>query len=190
MCSPQPHPAAMHSLANIIESISEWTGRIVAWLLPMLVLLIVYDVGMRYLWHSGSIALQELEWHLFALLFLLGAGYTLKHDGHVRVDMLHQAAWVTPVHKAWVDIIGGLLFLLPFCTLIIYASWPFVANAFHYQETSPDPGGLPYRFVLKAAIPVGFALLLLQGVASILRAVEVIRSAAGDKASNHQAGAR
>jgi len=171
----------MQKLASRIEAISEWTGRQVAWLLPMLVLLIVYDVAMRYLFNSGSVALQELEWHLFALLFLLGGAYTLKHGDHVRVDILHHPDWMTPARKAWVDVVGGLVFLLPFCVLIIMASWPFVLNAFNYAEGSPDPGGLPYRFLLKAAIPVSFGLLLLQGVASILRAIAVIR--AGQPAS-------
>ena len=166
----------MHRLARKIESLSEWSGRLVAWLLPILVLLIVYDVTMRYLFHSGSVALQELEWHLFALLFLLGSAYTFKHGDHVRVDVLHNNRWMTPARKAWVDVVGGMVFLLPFCVVVIMASWPFVMNAFNYSETSPDPGGLRYRFLLKAAIPVGFGLLLLQGVASIVRAIEVIRA--------------
>jgi len=166
----------MQSLARRIETISEWTGWLAAWLLPILVMLIVYDVTMRYMFHSGSVALQELEWHLFALLFLLGSAYTFKHGDHVRVDMLHNTRWMTPVRKAWVDVLGGIVFLLPFCVVVITASWPFVMNAFNYAETSPDPGGLPYRFLLKAAIPLSFGLLLLQGIASILRAVEVIRA--------------
>jgi len=173
-------------LADLIDKLSEWTGRVTAWLLPALVLLIVYDVTMRYLFHGGSIALQELEWHLFALLFLLGAAYTLKHDGHVRVDMLHHNAWMTPVRKAWVDVIGGVLFLLPFCVVVITASWPFVAHSFDYGEVSPDPGGLPYRFLLKAAIPIGFGLLLLQGIANTLRAIAIIR---GDGNSEQGPGA-
>jgi len=164
----------MDRLAHSIETLSEWTGRAVAWLLPALVLLIVYDVTMRYLFHSGSTALQELEWHLFALLFLLGAGYTFKHEDHVRVDVLHHAAWMTPVRKAWVDVLGGIVFLLPMCLVIMVASWPFVMHAFESGEASPD-GGLPHRFLLKAAIPLGFTLLLLQGVASVIRAIQVIR---------------
>ena len=169
----------MDLIARWIEALSEWTGRIVAWLIPALVLLITYDVAMRYLFHGGSIALQELEWHLFALLFLLGAAYTFKHDEHVRVDVLHNGPWMTPKRKAWVDLLGGLVFLIPFCVVVISASWPFVANAWTYGESSPDPGGLPHRYLLKAAIPIGFSLLLLQGVASILRAIQTLR---GDEA--------
>ena len=165
----------MDLIARWIEALSEWTGRIVAWLVPALVLLITYDVAMRYLFHGGSIALQELEWHLFALLFLFGAAYTFKHDEHVRVDVLHNGPWMTAKRKAWVDLLGGLVFLIPFCVVVINASWPFVVNAWTYGEGSPDPGGLPHRYLLKAAIPIGFSLLLLQGVASILRAVQTIR---------------
>lgn len=167
----------MEPLARWIEALSEWTGRITAWLVPALVLLIVYDVAMRYLFHGGSVALQELEWHLFALLFLLGAAYTLKYDEHVRVDVLHHGRWMTPQRRAWVDLIGTLLFLIPFCVVVIVTSWPFVANAFGYAESSPDPGGLPHRFLLKAAIPIGFGLLLLQGIAGIIRAWQTIRGA-------------
>jgi TRAP-type mannitol/chloroaromatic compound transport system permease small subunit len=81
---------------------------------------------------------------------------------------------MNPLRRAWVDLIGGLLFLVPFCLLIIISSWPFVANSFSMGEGSPDPGGLPYRYLLKAAIPAGFALLLIQGIASILRNLLVI----------------
>ncbi len=182
MSAPLRNP--MNTLARWIEDLSEWTGRLTAWLVLALVLLIGYDVTMRYLFHGGSIALQELEWHLFALLFLFGAAYTFKHDQHVRVDVLHHAAWMTPRIKAWIDLLGGLVFLLPFCLLIIYASWPFVANAFNYGEGSPDPGGLSHRFLLKAAIPLGFSLLLLQGVASMIRAWQVITGAANDGHGN------
>ncbi len=170
-------------LAGAIEWLSEWSGRLVAWLVLAMVLLITYDVAMRYLFQAGSVALQELEWHLFALVFLLGAAYTLKHDGHVRVDVLYQAKWMTPRRQAWVNLFGTLLFLLPFCVLIIVSSWPFVYNAFQIGEGSPDPGGLPYRFLLKASIPLGFSMIALQGLALAIRSAQVIfcRPAAPDK---------
>jgi len=151
-------------LSRAIHCFSEWSGRAVAWLVLALVLLICYDVMLRYLFESGSVALQELEWHLFALLFLLGAGYTLKQDGHVRVDLFYSSRF-SDRQRAWVDLLGTLFLLMPFCVLILYTSWPFVANSFLMGEGSPDPGGLPHRFLLKAAIPLGFALLLIQGLA-------------------------
>ena len=156
-------------LAQSIESLSEWTGLATSWLLPALVLLIGYDVAMRYLFQAGSVALQELEWHLFALIFLLGAAYTLRHDEHVRVDVIYRSRIMDNRRRALSDLAGALLFLLPFCLLVITSSWPFVHNAWQFSESSPDPGGLPYRFLLKAAIPVGFTLLLLQGIAGICR---------------------
>lgn len=140
------------------------------WCVPLMVGVIVYDVGMRYLFQIGSVALQELEWHLFAILFLLGAAYTFKHDGHVRVDILYRSKNLSDRQRAFIDFFGGLLFLIPFCLLIIISSWPFVENSFSMLEGSPDPGGLPYRFILKACIPLGFALILLQGIANTLQA--------------------
>ncbi len=161
-------------LARAIEALSEWSGRLVAWLLLLMVLVIGYDVAMRYLFQSGAVALQELEWHLFALVFLLGAAYTLKHDGHVRVDVFYQSRRLGPRGRAWVDILGCLFFLIPFCLLVIHASIPFVENAWRLGEGSPDPGGLGHRYLLKAAIPLGFTLLLLQGVAMLIRSIQVL----------------
>ncbi len=162
------------NLVRWIEHITEWTGRATSWLVLGMVLLIAYDVAMRYLFHSGSVALQELEWHLFALVFLLGAAYTLKHDDHVRVDVLYQSRWLNDRGRAWVNFLGTLMFLLPFCVLIIISAWPFLHDSFVHGEGSPDPGGLPHRWLLKAAIPVGFGLLLLQGIATALRALHRI----------------
>jgi len=161
-------------LIKRIETISEWSGRAASWLVLLLVLIIGFDVAMRYLFQVGSVALQELEWHLFALIFLLGAAYTFKHGGHVRVDIFYNSRWMDARRRAWLDLLGGLFFLLPFCLLIIISAGPFVVTAFALGEGSPDPGGLPWRYLLKAAIPVGFALLLLQGVAHMLRSVHTL----------------
>lgn len=139
-----------------------------------MVLVIVYDIAMRYFFQIGSVALQELEWHLFAVLFLLGAAYTLKHDGHVRVDVIYQGRRMNDRRRAWVNLLGTVFFLFPFCLLIIVSSWPFVERAYLIAEGSPDPGGLPYRFLLKAVIPLGFTLLILQGVATILQSIELL----------------
>jgi TRAP-type mannitol/chloroaromatic compound transport system permease small subunit len=155
-------------IIQIINTISEWTGRLIAWLVLILVLIIVYNSSMAAVFSIGSVALQELQWHLFALIFLLGAAYTLKHDEHVRVDIIYQGRWMDKRKRAWVDLLGGLFLLVPFCLLIISASWTFVHDAYIFQEGSPDGGGLPFRFLLKSAIPVGFGLLMLQGIANSL----------------------
>lgn len=175
----------LDQLAGFIEHVSEWAGRFSAWLVLAMVLLIAYDVMMRYLFQSGSVALQELEWHIFALIFLLGAAYTLKHDAHVRVDVVYQSRLFSDKARAWVDLLGALLFLIPFCLLVINGSLPFVENSFYLHERSPDPGGLPFRYFLKAAIPFGFTLLLLQGVALVIRnAQKLCCPALQDKSQN------
>jgi TRAP-type mannitol/chloroaromatic compound transport system permease small subunit len=159
----------LHSIVRFLDAVSEWVGRFVSWLVLLMVIIICYDVTMRYVFLQGSVALQELEWHLFAFLFLLGAGYTFKHDDHVRVDVLYRSKFITTRHRNWINLLGGLFLLMPFCILVIVSSWPFVYSAYQFSEGSPDPGGLPYRYLIKATIPVGFTLLLLQGIASILR---------------------
>ena len=114
-------------------------------------------------------AVQELEWHLFAIIFLVGAAYTLKYDRHVRVDVLYMK--FKPKTKAWVNFLGSLIFLLPVCLIGIWSSKNFVMNSFLIGEGSPDPGGLPARYILKAVIPIGFFLLLLQGMALSFRSL-------------------
>lgn len=161
----------LNHIIHLIEKFSEWSGRLIAWLVLAMVLVVGYDVAMRYLFQTGSVALQEIEWHLFALLFLLGSAYTFKHDGHVRVDIFYKSRWMSNRRRAWLDLLGGLLLLTPFCLLVIISSFPFVENSFVAGEGSPDPGGLPWRYLLKAAIPVGFAMILLQGIAHMLRCV-------------------
>ena len=152
---------------KFIHRLNEFSGRVVAWLVLLMMSVIVYDVSMRAGFNIGSVVLQELQWHFFALIFLLGAGYTFRHDEHVRVDVFYQSHWMNDYRRAWINLLGGLLLLLPFCLLIIGSSWHFVFDAYIHQEGSPD-GGLPYRFLLKAAIPVGFIFLILQCIANIL----------------------
>jgi len=161
-------------LADLIDRLNEWIGRFTGWLVVALVLLVCYDVAMRYLFQAGSVGLQELEWHIFALIFLLGAAYTLKHDEHVRVDVLYQSRRMTPRRRAMVNLFGCLFMLLPFCMLMIVSALPFVEMSFGWAESSPDPGGLPYRWLLKAMIPTGFALLALQGLALSIRSLQII----------------
>lgn len=159
----------MNAIISAIDALTEWVGRIASWLILALVLLICYDVAMRYLFQQGSVALQELEWHLFALIFLLGSAYTLKYDEHVRVDILFQSRFVSDKQRALINIFGTVLFLFPFCILILISGWPFVENAFYYNEGSPDPGGLPYRYLLKGSLLVAFGLLILQGFSGLLK---------------------
>lgn len=157
---------------RVVEAMSERVGLAVSWLTGLLVLVVCYDVFTRYLLQNSLVAVQEMQWHLFALVFLLGAAYTLKHDRHVRVDVLYST--FSARNKALVNFVGSLLFLVPFCLIGIWGSQTFVTTSFMIGETSPDPGGLPARFILKAAIPVGFLLVLLQGVALSFKSLAIV----------------
>ncbi|ALG69094.1 TRAP transporter small permease subunit [Beggiatoa leptomitoformis] len=159
----------LHKTVRFINTFSEWTGVISAWLILFMVLAIVYDVFTRAVFNQGSVMLQELQWHLFAAAFLLGAAYTLKHDDHVRVDIIYRSRWVNAKARAWLDLFGSLFLLIPFSLLIIYCSKSFVYNAYIFNEGSPDAGGLPYRFILKGILPLSFVFLIIQGVGDALR---------------------
>ncbi len=157
-----------------IDTLTENIARLTALLLVGLTLLIVFDALSRYLFHSGSIALQELEWHLFDVVILLGISYALKEGAHVRVDIFY--AGFTPRTKAIVDICSHLFLILPFSLLIIYMGFDFVMQSFVQNEGSSDPGGLPYRFIVKGLMLVSFALLLLQSFSEIIKRIKVINS--------------
>jgi TRAP-type mannitol/chloroaromatic compound transport system permease small subunit len=148
--------------SGAIDRSNEAVGRVVSWVTLLLVVVVFVDVVMRYLFKTSFVFTQELEWHLFAFIFLIGAGYTLLHDGHVRVDIIYQRLGVKG--RAWINLIGVIFFLIPGCYLVISTSWHFVSNSFSMLEGSPDPGGIPYRFIVKGTMTVGYILLLLQGL--------------------------
>ena len=152
---------AIKAITRLIDKMNEWVGSGVAWVTLGLVLVVFIDVVMRYLLNRSFVFTQELEWHLFGFIFLIGAGYTLLHDGHVRVDIIYQRLGIKG--RAWINLLGVILFLIPGCIMVITTSWQFAANSFAMMEGSPDPGGIPFRFIIKGCIPVGFTLLLLQG---------------------------
>ena len=159
---------------NFIDSWNLKFGALVSWLTTFLVLLVCYDVFTRYFLKESSVAIQELEWHIFAVLFLMSAGYTLQQDKHVRVDLLYSR--FSPKKQAWINLIGCFLFLIPFCVLIIFTSKNFVLNSFSVKEISPDPGGLPARYGLKAIIPLSFLVLLFQGISLLFKSLLTILS--------------
>jgi len=150
-------------LHRAICTLNQWVGNFIAWVAALLVCVVFIDVCMRYLFNTSFVFTQELEWHLFGFIFLIGAGYTLLHDGHVRVDIIYQR--VSSKTKAWINLIGVIFFLIPGCFLVIQTSAKFAINSWNIMEGSPDPGGIPFRFIIKGAIPVGFTLMLLQGIA-------------------------
>ena len=157
----------MRELARRIDRFQESFGRGVSWLSLGMVLVVFGDVICRYLFRITSGATQELEWYLFGTLYLLAAGYTLLHDEHIRVDIMYSK--LSPRRKAWLDFVLFCLFFFPSCVVVIYAAWPFVRTAWSFWEGSPDPGGLPLRWLLKSMIIVGFALLLLQGISQTIK---------------------
>ena len=169
---------ALRRLSHWFDTLNLWVGRGVAWATALVVLVVFIDVVMRYVFNTSFVFTQEFEWHLFAFIFLMGAGYTLLKDGHVRVDIIYQR--LSPKSKAWIDFIGVLFFLIPGCVLIIVTSSGFVASSWAVMEGSPDPGGIPYRFLLKACIPVGFVLVLLQGISLGIKSLLTILGANRD----------
>ena len=186
------------TFADRIDRLNGHVGRLVSWLALLMVLVGAYNAVVRYLAGFSSIARDsaagmdrilraigelalplnsnmfiELQWYLFSIVFLLGAAYGLRCGTHVRVDVLYQR--LSPRSRARIDILGAVLFLLPFCALMAIASWPFVAESWAVLEVSPDPGGLP-RYPLLTVIPLAFLLLALQGIAQLIRSVLALRS--------------
>ena len=154
--------AFFKAVCRWIDTLNTWVGRFVSWVTFLVVLVVFTDVVMRYAFRTSFVFVQELEWHLFAFIFLMGAGNTLLKDGHVRVDIFYQQ--LSRKGQAWINLIGVLLFLIPGCYLIIVTSYKFVYNSWSIYEGSPDPGGIPLRFIIKSTIPAGFILILLQGI--------------------------
>jgi TRAP-type mannitol/chloroaromatic compound transport system permease small subunit len=158
-------PATALSLA--MGRAIRWIGETASWLWLLLVLVIVFQVALRYVFSQGSIALEELQWHIYGVAFLLGLGFCLQVDRHVRIDVLAEQ-WSLRA-KAWVELCGLTIFLLPFVIAVIYESAKFAYTSWQFGEISPAPGGLPFRWVIKAAIPVGFVLLGLAALARLSR---------------------
>ncbi len=156
------------SLSSTIDRLSRWAGAIGAVASVALALLIVYDATMRYAFHEGSVALQELEWQLFDTLFLMGLSYALKHDKHVRVDILYTH--FSPKLKEWVKVVTMLLFVIPLGLLVVYFSSDFVWQSFVQHEGSPDPGGLCCRYIIKSVVIFAFLLLILQAISETIKA--------------------
>ena len=174
-------------LADRIDRFSRWTGRIVYWLTLAMVLVGAYNAVVRYLDRWTGLGLSsntyiELQWYLFSLVFLLGAAYTLEQNAHVRVDVLYSR--LSRRGRAWINVLGTVLFLIPFCLVMLWTSWPMLLDTWGVTtgrlEVSPDPGGLP-RYPIKTMIPLAFVLLLVQGTSLLIRQGAVLRGAtAGD----------
>jgi TRAP-type mannitol/chloroaromatic compound transport system permease small subunit len=154
---------------HIFNRFSEAIGAFSAVLLLLLIANVFYDVVMRYLFNDVSIGMQELEWHLYSMVFLFGVAYTLRADGHVRVDVIYERLSVKK--RAVIDILGTLLFLWPFCFLVAGYGIGFAYEAFDIGEKSGDPGGLPHRWIIKSMISISFICVLISSVGFMLRAL-------------------
>jgi TRAP-type mannitol/chloroaromatic compound transport system permease small subunit len=162
----------LQTIATLLDRFADATGRLIAWLTLGMVLITFTVVILRKLFETGSIALQESVTYLHASVFMLGAAYTLKHDGHVRVDILYQK--FTPRTRAWVDLLGTLLLLFPVCLFIFFSSLEYVIASWSLLEGSREADGLDGVFLLKTAIPVMALLLLLQGCSIVLHKLLLI----------------
>ena len=160
---------SLEKLTSLIDLAIERLGRASAWLTLVMVLVMGLIVVMRYLFRTGSISLQESVIYLNAMIFMVGAAYTLKEQGHVRVDIFYRN--LTPLRQAVIDCIGYLLFLFPCAIFIIYASWDYVAISWQIREGSAETSGLPFVYLLKSTIIVLAAGLILQGVSELGKAI-------------------
>jgi TRAP-type mannitol/chloroaromatic compound transport system permease small subunit len=154
------------AFARAIDALNRFVGRLAAWLVLAAVLISAGNTTARYALNLSSNAWLEIQWYLFSAIFLLAAGYTLLTNAHVRIDVL--SGRLSPRARAWIDIIGGVFFLLPVAIIILYLSWPMFLQSYLGNEVSSDAGGL-VRWYVKLLIPVGFALLVLQGIAEIIK---------------------
>ncbi|MCW8949827.1 MAG: TRAP transporter small permease subunit [Sedimenticola sp.] len=164
-------------LSGKIDAMNERVGRLISWLVLIMVLLGVYNAVTRKLSQTIGVDLSsnayiEGQWFMFSLVFLWGAGYALKHQAHVRVDILYSR--VSERAKAWIDVIGTCLFLFPLSALIIWVSYTYAADSWATMEGSPDPGGLP-RYLIKSAIPIAFILLMAQGLSELIKQIAFLR---------------
>ncbi len=158
---------------RIFDRYSDITGWIAAALMLLMLVNVFYDAIMRYFFRTGSIAMQEMEWHIFAAVFLLGISYALKEEGHVRVDVLYDG--FSPKLKAIINIVGTFIFMIPLSLLIINGSIWFVHEAYTMGEISGDPGGLTHRYLIKAIIPVAFVSLIISAVGFVIRNIRMYR---------------
>ncbi|MGB0638833.1 MAG: TRAP transporter small permease subunit [Myxococcota bacterium] len=173
---------ALDMFIHKIDALSSRVGQLIGWLTLVMVLVGAFNALTRYLGKFTELQLSsnaylELQWYLFSMVFLLGASHTLQRNQHVRVDVLYGQ--FSTRNKAWLDLLGGLFFLVPFCIFGLVVCWPMVTNSWSIGDTwlgegSPDPGGLP-RAPIKTMMMLCFGLLLLQGLAEIAKQIRTLR---------------
>ncbi|MDH3271379.1 MAG: TRAP transporter small permease subunit [Gemmatimonadota bacterium] len=161
----------------MIDALNDRIGVAIRWLALFMVLVGAISAVVRYFarsqqWTLNLTPATEMQWYFFSIIFLLGAAYGLNHNVHVRVDVMYER--YSAKTQAWIDLVGTLVFLIPFSLMMLWVSYPAVSNSWQIREQSPDPGGLP-RYPIKILILVSFILLVLQAVSQLVKQVDVIR---------------
>lgn len=164
----------LKKIESVINNFSNVLGKITALLFILLLLNVFYDVIMRYIFNDVSIGMQELEWHLYAAIFMLGIPYALYKEGHVRVDIIYDNLNVRK--QAWIDLLGTLILLIPFTLLVAKYGIDFTIESFKLGERSGDPGGLEFRWLIKAVIPFAFISIFISGIGMLLKSINILCS--------------
>ena len=162
---------ALLALSRAIDWLNEQIGIVANWLVLWAALISAGNAASRYLFSQSSNGWLEIQWYMFAGMVLLGAPYTLKMNEHVRVDLVYSM--VSERTRIWIDIIGGLLFLLPICIILTYFTWPWFVESWRINEASSNAGGL-IRWPVKLLLPLGFFLMALQGVSEIIKRIAAL----------------
>lgn len=174
-------------LEQFYNRINRVAGKVLSFILVLMTLNVFYDVIMRYSFHNSSVGMQEMEWHLFSVIILFGVSVALLDEGHVRVDFLYDRYKLRT--KAIINVIGTVFFLLPLALLIFSGSFSFVRDAYEIGEISEDPGGLPYRWIIKGMIPLAFGYLIFSAVGYTIKNINLYRQySSGRVQSGDRAG--
>jgi TRAP-type mannitol/chloroaromatic compound transport system permease small subunit len=170
-------------LSGLIDALNEHVGRLSYWLILVMVLVSAGNAAVRYAFNRSSNAWLEIQWYLFSAVFLFCAGYALLHNQHVRIDVI--SGRMSKRARAWIDVLGTLFFLLPMAIALMWMSWPVFVDAYQHDEVSTNAGGLivwPARLML----PVGFFLLILQGISELIKRIAFLRGLIPDPTDKHE----
>lgn len=173
-------------MSRLVDALNERIGRLVYWLVLVAVLVSAGNAIIRKVFNVSSNAWLELQWYLFSAIFLLCAGYTLLHNGHVRIDVI--AGKLSPKAQAWIDILGTLFFLLPMTLMLTWLSWPYFVHSFQNKEISGSAGGLIF-WPARVLLPVGFGLLALQGLSELVKRIAFVTGKGPDPIPRHDVNA-
>jgi TRAP-type mannitol/chloroaromatic compound transport system permease small subunit len=175
--------ALLLRISTMIDALNQRVGHAIYWLILVSVIVSSGNATIRYLFSVSSNGWLELQWYLFSAVFLLGAGYTLLHNEHVRIDVI--IGRLSPRRRAWIDLLGGIFFLLPMAVIIMALSWPVLVESLLRHEISADAGGL-LRWPAKLLVPMGFLLLSLQGLSEIVKRIAFLRGLIPDPYEKHR----